>query len=161
MDLEISLSESLGIHLAQGRRCVRAGGGDAREIMRGGRVVAGTGGQRVIAEIAVIEGAAPSPEVGEIQRESAGCHRRVRDVFALVPRAIVEGTGEAGVVARDAAIEFQILIDLVREVQLEPLTPARGTGGVLTDIRIDDGLGLLPEIEDGEGERKIGAGRGA
>ncbi len=68
---------------------------------------------------------------------------------------------EASMVARDAAGEFHILIDLVGHIDLEPIAPARRAGGIRPHVRIDDSLGLLPQVQEREGQGEIGFRRGA
>src|ERR1700722_13599176 len=99
--------------------------------------------------------------MGQVQRQRAGCDRRIRDVGAQMPGTVIEGAGESRVVARVAAIELEPAIDLVRDVDFVPITAARGARDVRSDIRINGGLGLLPEVVDRDGKGKIALRRRA
>ncbi len=60
--------------------------------------------------------------------------------------SIIQGVGKARVIARVAAIKLQVSIDLVSDVELIAITAARWSRRIGADIRIDYGLGLLPQV---------------
>ncbi len=65
--IEIQLPEALAVDLTESGRRIGAGGRHAREIMHGGGVDAGSGRERIIAEIAIVQTATPGPEIRQIQ----------------------------------------------------------------------------------------------
>src|SRR5690348_15848467 len=69
--------------------------------------------------------------------------------------AVIEWAREAAVIARIAAVELEPGLDLVSDVDLEPVAAARRARRVLADIGIENGLGLLPEVIELQGEGQI------
>src|SRR5271168_13945 len=67
--VEVQFSEALAADLTGGRRGVRARSRHAWEIFNCGGIDARPGGERIVAEIAVIESPAPAAEITQIQRQ--------------------------------------------------------------------------------------------
>src|ERR1039458_482111 len=62
---------------------------------------------------------------------------------------------------KSTAVELQPTTNLVGEVEFIAVAAARGAGRIRTDVRINDGLGLLPQVIHREGKGDIALNLGA
>jgi hypothetical protein len=75
--------------------------------------------------------------------------------------AIIKWMREARVITGVAGVELERRVDLVGGIDLVPVATARRSGRVLPDIRINDRLGLLPQIVHSKRERESPVDGGA
>ena len=70
-------------------------------------------------------------------------------------RSVIERVGKPRVIAGITAVEFQPPVDLISDIELGAIAATRRAGAIGAYIRIEDGLGLLPQVLDGEREGQV------
>ncbi len=97
-------------------------------------------GQRLAAEIAIFQAAAPGTEIFYIDIERAGGKRGIGKIAPDVAGAIVEVRGEARMVARIAGVELEPLQGLIGQIDLVSAAAASGACTILARIRVVGGF---------------------